>query len=150
MNDEVVYFRQGHALYVERFLKVLHPTPPWETFPTLRAQEECRVVQIEYRPSYYGIQAFVTLELANPPPPLPVPPSPLVGEDELQEPDDALSFRSAADGNSPASRRFTVYYHPSPLIDFLVLRRRYESSLEACQVGKRVTVLFQEQVVTFF
>ncbi|ELR15499.1 Bromodomain containing protein [Acanthamoeba castellanii str. Neff] len=131
VNDEVVYFRQGHSIHIEKFAKVQHPTPPWETFPRLRAQEVCRVVQIEYRPSPYGIQTLLTLELLDT---LPVPPSPsMLGEDESYEPEESLN----------ANRRFMLSYHPTTrTVDFLVLRSRYESSLEACHVGRRVTVLF--------
>ena len=89
------------------------------------------MVQIEYRPSPYGIQTLLTLELLDT---LPVPPSPLMlGEDESHEPEESLN----------ANRRFMLSYHPTTrTVDFLVLRSRYESSLEACHVGRRVTVLF--------
>lgn len=89
------------------------------------------MVQIEYRPSPYGIQTLLTLELLDT---LPVPPSPsMLGEDESYEPEESLN----------ANRRFMLSYHPTTrTVDFLVLRSRYESSLEACHVGRRVTVLF--------
>jgi hypothetical protein len=89
------------------------------------------VVQIEYRPSPYGIQTLLTLELLDT---LPVPPSPsMLGEDEPHEPEESLN----------ANRRFMLSYHPTTrTVDFLVLRSRYESSLEACHVGRRVAVLF--------
>jgi hypothetical protein len=131
VNDEVVYFRQGHLIHMEKFSKILHPTPPWEAFPTLRAQEVCRVTRIEYRPSPYSIQTLLTLELLDP---LPGPPTPMMGEDESYESEEA---------STAANRRFIISYHPTiRTVDFLVLRSRYESSLNACIVGKRVTVLF--------
>ncbi|EDV53876.1 bromodomain and WD repeat-containing protein 3 [Drosophila erecta] len=103
MGDEVVYFRQGHAKYLDavrlkKVYKVSHSSEPWN-FHTLRDHELVRVIGIKYeiRPP-----RLCCLKLA------------IIDEE----------------GNMTGTR-FKIKYHDMPdVLDFLVLRQAYDLGLQ--------------------
>ncbi|XP_078699475.1 bromodomain and WD repeat-containing protein 3-like isoform X1 [Branchiostoma floridae x Branchiostoma belcheri] len=120
VGDEVVYFRQGHELYVDavRRHKVYEINPrkqPWHKIE-LREQEIVRVIGIRYE---IGPPLLCCLKLG------------------LINPETGVLT-----GGS-----FTIRYHDMPdVIDFLVLRQVYQQSVEAnWQVGDRFRAIIDDQ-----
>lgn len=105
MGDEVMYFRQGHDLYLQAVVKKnaykidLNKNQPWHKVPSLREQELMRVVGIKYevRPP-----RMVCLKLA---------------------------FIDPVSGK-PTGGSISIKYHDMPdVIDFLVLRQNYDIAM---------------------
>ncbi|XP_052086696.1 bromodomain and WD repeat-containing protein 3-like isoform X1 [Mytilus californianus] len=106
MGDEVMYFRQGHDLYLQAVVRKnaykIDPNKnlPWHKMPSIREQELMRVVGIKYevRPP-----RMVCLKLA---------------------------FIDPATGK-PTGGSISIKYHDMPdVIDFLVLRQNYDIAMQ--------------------
>ncbi|XP_076110194.1 uncharacterized protein LOC143078989 isoform X2 [Mytilus galloprovincialis] len=106
MGDEVMYFRQGHDLYLQAVVRKnaykIDPNKnlPWHKMPSIREQELMRVVGIKYevRPP-----RMVCLKLA---------------------------FIDPATGK-PTGGSISIKYHDLPdVIDFLVLRQNYDIAMQ--------------------
>lgn len=102
MGDEVVYFRQGHARYLEavrskNVYNLGNKCEPWSSFE-LNDHESCKVIGIKYeiRPP-----RLCCLKLA------------ILNED-----------------NVPSGRSFVIKYHDMPdVLDFLVLKQTFDTSV---------------------
>ena len=105
IGDQVVYFRQGHELYVDTVKKyaayaIDETTLPWHSKSVVGVQEYCKVIamKIEIKPP-----RLVCLKLA------------------------IVDARSG----QPTGDTFRVKYHDMPhVVDFVVLRQYYERGIE--------------------
>ncbi len=128
-GDRVIYFPQAHILYIEAFPGIPHGPAPWDIIPSLRNEEECEVLKVEYRPSCHGIYALLTLKLVH-----------LMNGEQVFE--DMLEEFSQ-------DNIFTVCYHPdNEITDFLLLKKRYEIAMKINwkEEHKRVEVFFEEEL----
>ena len=105
MGDEVVYFRQGHELYVDavrasKAYDLDEQSLPWETHSHIEVTECCKVIgmKVEIRPP-----RLVCLKLAI-----------------IDEKTGKLT-----------GVRFTIKYHDmAHVVDFVILRQFYEKAIE--------------------
>lgn len=102
VDDEVVYFRQGHELYVEAVRQhgVYKIEDEDEAVPDVGVQEFCRVAKLSVK---IGPPRLVCLKLA------------------VLDPNT----------HKPTGVRFDVEYHDMPnVVDFVILRQFYERGIE--------------------
>ncbi|XP_025097468.1 PH-interacting protein-like isoform X2 [Pomacea canaliculata] len=122
MGDEVMYFRQGHELYLQAVLRhnayEINPNmnQPWHKIPNLREVELVKIVGIRYEvkpPRLVSLKlAFINQETGR-----------LLG------------------------RTFTIRYHDMPdVIDFLVLRQHFDISYRRrWKTGDRFRSMIDDQ-----
>ncbi len=94
------------------------------------------MLKVEYRPSYHGIYALLTLKLIH-----------LVNN--VLEDDTETTERKSVLESSPQDNIFTVCYHPdNEVTDFLLLKKRYEVAMKMNweEENKRVEVFFEEEL----
>eukprot|EP01090_Pellita_catalonica_P013715 TRINITY_DN3320_c0_g1_i1.p1 TRINITY_DN3320_c0_g1~~TRINITY_DN3320_c0_g1_i1.p1 ORF type:complete len:652 (-),score=126.12 TRINITY_DN3320_c0_g1_i1:170-2125(-) len=122
LGDLVMYMRQGNVEYLQEFpiLAEVYPHYPWESVRDMPAEQLCRVTKLRYLPAPVGPlgQTSIFAEIG-------------------------LTLTKKIGEHYRDGKTFLVQYHPSSIVDFLVLKSRYERNIKReWKVGDKVRMFY--------